>query len=98
MHYKNGRLARNGDTVIGKPQFVPAPIVGIIQDINPGSTSCNCTVLRPGGMVQLCVTVGDLYHVEDAMAVLEPAPAQIKEFNLPPNGDPKPDAVEPDPA
>lgn len=71
MHYKNGREAHNGETVIGQPQYCPTPYVGIIQDINPGATSCNCTVIRPGGIIQSCVTVGDLYHVEDALAAIE---------------------------
>ncbi len=71
MHYKNKRGAMNGDTVIGKPPYGVAVIVGIIQDINPGCTSCNATVIRPGGIVQNCVTVGDFFHAEDALACVE---------------------------
>ena len=68
MHYKNGREAKNGDNVIGKPDYAPGVIVGIIQDINPGSKSCNCVVIRPGGLIQNCVTCGDLYQADDAVA------------------------------
>lgn len=78
MHYKNGREARNGDTVIGKPQYAASPITGIVQDINPGATSCNCTVIRPGGMIQSCVTVGEIYHAEDAIEAIEEKTATAK--------------------
>lgn len=61
----------NGDTVIGKLHYGVSVIVGFIQDINPGCTSCNCTVIRPGGLVQTCCTVGDLYHADDALACIE---------------------------
>ena len=71
MHYKNGREAKNGDTVIGKPQHGVSVIVGIVQDINPGCTSCNCTVIRPGGLTQSCVTVGDMFHADDAVACID---------------------------
>lgn len=77
MHYKNGREAHNGETVVGKSQYAVSPVVGIIQDINPGSTSCNCMVIRPGGLIQSCVTVGDLYHVDDVVAAIETLTANL---------------------
>lgn len=78
MHYKNGREARNGDTVIGKPQYAASLLVGLIQDINPGATSCNCQVIRPGGLIQSCVTVGEIYHAEDALQAIEEKTAAQK--------------------
>ena len=72
MHYKNGREARNGDLVIGKPEYGPGVIVGIVQDINPVADKCNCVVIRPGGLIQNCVTCGELYFAEDAYAAIEP--------------------------
>ena len=77
MHYKNKREARNGDTVIGKPEFAPAPMVGILQDINPQSNSCNAMIIRPG-QITYSVTVGDFYHVEDALACIEEATARSR--------------------
>ena len=71
MHYKNGRVAKNGDYVIGKPEYAPSVIVGIIQDINPAADQCNCVVVRPCGLIANCVTCGDLYHADDAIAAIE---------------------------
>ena len=67
MHYKNGREAKNGDLVIGKPEYGVSVIAGIVQDINPAADKCNCTVIRPGGLIQSCVSCGDLYHADDAV-------------------------------
>ena len=69
MHYKNGRPANNGEPVVGK--ICGNTIVGLVQDIQPAQMSCNCTVIRPGGLIASCVTVGDLYHAEDAVSAIE---------------------------
>ena len=70
MHFKNGREAREGDLVIGKSQYSPTVTVGIMVDINPGCTSCNASIIRPGGIIQTCVTVGEYFHAEDAFACI----------------------------
>ena len=79
MHYKNGREAKNGDLVIGKSEYQNAPVMsGLLIDINPGATSCNGQLLRPGGAIQTCVTVGDFFHAEDAVACIEAEWAKSK--------------------
>lgn len=76
-HYKNGREAKNGDTVIGKSQYMPSVLVGMIIDINPNAVSCNCALMRPGGFIQSCVAVSDFVHVDDVDIVLKETEAQV---------------------
>lgn len=69
MHYKNGREAKEGDSVIGKAWVGKQRVVaGTIHSLNAGSQTCNgqVAVSIPGGVVQVCVTVGDFVHAEDA--------------------------------
>ena len=44
MHYKNGRLAREGDIVYGKSYNRVGERVGVMAIIKPGQESCNCVV------------------------------------------------------
>jgi len=43
MHYKNGRVANNGDKVvwIPNPTYGAVPIVGILQNATAGNDYCN---------------------------------------------------------
>lgn len=73
MHYKNGRLAQEGDPVICTG-YNGQITVGKIHSLVPGSTSCNCTVAEPviGGVNQLtCRTIGDMYHAQDAFGAMD---------------------------
>jgi hypothetical protein len=70
MHYKNGREAKDGDQVIGKG-WTGDVITGRIIDLNPGATSCNCTVVSVLGEPIRCQTVGELYHAADALRAVE---------------------------
>lgn len=73
-HYKNGRLAKEGDPVICKG-FNREVATGRIHSIIPASKTCNCTVAEVvmGGVRQMtCYTVGEMYHAEDAFLALEP--------------------------
>lgn len=78
MHYKNGRLAQEGDPVICTG-YSGAITVGKIHSLAVASqTTCNCTVAEPvmGGINQLtCRTIGDLYHAEDAFQAIQNAVA-----------------------
>ncbi|HEX3626687.1 MAG TPA: hypothetical protein VH280_14835 [Verrucomicrobiae bacterium] len=94
MHYKNGREAHNGDPVIGRPFGVTW--IGMIIDIQPAAQSCNATLLRPAGLVQGCITVGDFYHADDAIEALTPKAEVIPIKNV---AAPAPEAApEPTPA
>jgi len=75
MHYKNGRLAKEGDPVICKG-YNGEVAVGKIHSIVAASKTCNCTVAEVvmGGVRQMtCYTVGEMYHAEDALLALEAA-------------------------
>lgn len=83
-HYKNSRLAQNGDPVISK-QYNTL-YAGILHSINPGCTTCNAQIAYPvmGGMSNCCLTVGDCFHAEDAFAAVQalipiPAPVAVPE-------------------
>lgn len=67
MHYKNGREALNNDPVIGKINGKVR--AGVLHSINADCTSCNGKFAEtiPGGHEQHYVTVGDLFHAEDAL-------------------------------
>lgn len=78
MHYKNGREAKSGDPVVGKNYN--SFFAGVLHSLNAGCTTCNAQVAIPviGGSTNWCVTVGELYHAEDAFKAVD-AP-----FNTPP--------------
>ncbi len=71
MHFKNGRLAAEGDPVISH-QYNRV-VAGTLHSLSEGSTTCNAILARPvpGGIDQRSVTVGDCYHAEDAFAAVE---------------------------
>lgn len=71
MHYKNGRKANNGDSVVGKSYN--GHYAGTLHSTNPGATSCNgqVAVPVPGGHRTECVTIGDIFHAEDAFKAAE---------------------------
>lgn len=72
MHYKNGREAKEGDHAIGKiwRGGNEVPTVGVLHSLNAGAQSCNGQLAYavPGGTNTACVTIGELYHAEDALA------------------------------
>jgi hypothetical protein len=40
LHYKNGRVAKNGDKVVLFPAYGP-PMIGILYDATAGNDACN---------------------------------------------------------
>jgi hypothetical protein len=75
MHYKNGRLAKEGDPVICKGYNGQITVGKIHSLAVEGQTTCNCTVAETvmGGVNQLtCRTIGEMYHAEDALLSIEP--------------------------
>lgn len=83
MHYKNGRPANEGDSVIA-PVYrggTLKPTAGVIHSIAPGSQSCNAQVntITPGRVESTCVTVGDCYHAEDAFNAIDSKPEPAKD-------------------
>ena len=66
MHYKNGREAKVGDTVVGK-DCNGKPIAGVLYNAYPGAETCNGNILplsiadQYGRLVSLC----DCIHFDD---------------------------------
>lgn len=72
MHYKNGREAKENDSVIFK-DYAQKIRTGKITSLTPGQESCNCNVVEVilgGTYVFTCLTVGQMVHVEDAWAAI----------------------------
>lgn len=68
MHYKNGREAKNGDTIIHLGGW-PKPVVGVLHDATAGNNTCNGS-LAP---TQTGVSTPDLsqcLHIDDVKAAL----------------------------
>lgn len=79
MHYKNGREAKEGDSIICKG-YANQITVGKVHSLLAGTDSCNCTVAEAvmGGVQQLtCRNLKDMYHAEDAYNIIEQASLNI---------------------
>lgn len=73
MHFKNGRLAKQGDHVITKG-YSGNVVTGVVFDLTGLENTCNCTVAVPipGGVQTLtCQNLSTMYHAEDGFAALE---------------------------
>jgi hypothetical protein len=70
MHYRNGREAKNGDTIIKLGFDGKIDAVGVLFNATPGNDFCNGTIAPI-----LTATVGacmcDCLHVDDLMAILK---------------------------
>ena len=65
MHFSNGRLAQEGDPVVGSEygKFY----AGTIHSLSSTSDTCNCQVAiaKVGGVVDKYANIKDLMHAED---------------------------------
>lgn len=68
MHYKNGRVARNGDKVVLFSAY-GAPMVGILYDAQAGNDACNgkLAAIRPNDP---CPNLAECLHFDDVKAAL----------------------------
>ena len=72
MHYKNGRVAKNGDKVIFFPGW-GAPVAGILYDAVAGNDNCNGKI-APTAPNDPCPNLAECLHVDDIVAANIPAP------------------------
>lgn len=72
MHYKNGREAKNGDTVIFIPSY-GRPVVGILYDATAGNDACNGR-LAPVSPNDPYPNLAECLHLDDAIQAL---PAEV---------------------
>jgi hypothetical protein len=75
MHYKNGRVAYNGDPVVfkGYADGAQKVMAGTLHSTNSQVSSCNGQVAVPGvgGCVNHYVTIGEIHHASDAFDAIE---------------------------
>jgi hypothetical protein len=63
MHYKNGRIAKNGDKVVLIPVYGP-PVAGILYDATPGNDFCNGRIAITSQQ-DPCPNLKECLHAED---------------------------------
>jgi hypothetical protein len=70
MHYKNGREAKNGDTIIMLPEPNGIPIVGILYGAVAGNDQCNGYIakVQPGN--DHYANLSECLHIDDVKAAL----------------------------
>lgn len=68
MHYKNGRLAKNGDKVVLFNEY-GSPVVGILYDATPGNDHCNGRI-APASPGDPCPDLKSVLHFDDVKAAL----------------------------
>jgi hypothetical protein len=72
MHYKNGRVAHNGDKVVYYNTYngnVYASVIGILYDAQPGNDACNGKI-APINPMDACPNLAECLHLEDVIAAL----------------------------
>lgn len=69
MHYRNGREAKNGDTIVAL-EGATITKVGVLQDATPGNDFCNGNITTKDGGVHMACLV-DCLHVEDVAEILK---------------------------
>lgn len=70
MHYRNGREAKNGDSIIQIGHAGKIVNLGVLFDAKPGSDYCNGAIAPTSNSVSgacLC----DCLHLEDVQALLK---------------------------
>ncbi|MCE5184943.1 MAG: hypothetical protein LLF76_02315 [Planctomycetaceae bacterium] len=80
MHFRNGREAKNGDTVVQLGYEGKIERLGVLHDATPGNDFCNgkiADLVTAGGCACLC----DCLHVDDLAAILKE-----KGLDVRPNG------------
>ncbi|WP_342616694.1 hypothetical protein [Rhodoferax sp. GW822-FHT02A01] len=72
MHYRNGREAKNGDTIIQIGFDGKINALGVLANATPGNDYCNGTIAQIFPMpTSACMC--DCLHVEDLMELLKQA-------------------------
>ncbi len=70
MHYRNGREAKNGDTVLQMdPGSGKIVALGVLYNAHPGNDYCNGSI-APIQPVNGYACLVDALHIDDIMAML----------------------------
>lgn len=70
MHYRNGREAKNGDTIIQIGFDGKINALGVTYNNTPGNDYCNGTI-APIQQIREGACLVDCLHVDDVMALLK---------------------------
>lgn len=71
MHYRNGREAKNGDTIV-QLEMGGGKIVnlGVLYDATPGNDYCNGKI-APISTMPVLACMCDCLHIDDVVAMLK---------------------------
>lgn len=72
MHYRNGREAQNGDTVVQLGHEGAIVSVGVLYDATPGNDYCNGYIAPTlGGGLPAVACLCDCLHMDDLKAIMK---------------------------
>lgn len=69
MHYRNGREAKNGDTIVQLGDKGKINVIGVLHNAVPGNDYCNGQI-APIGQAVAHACVCDCLHLDDVTALL----------------------------
>ena len=70
MHYRNGREAKNGDTIVQlSVEGGKITNIGVLHNATPGNDYCNGNIAPVHGPTGACMC--DCLHVDDLAALLK---------------------------
>lgn len=69
MHYRNGREAKNGDTIVQLDGAGKITILGVLFNAQPGNDYCNGSIAPIAPSHQMACMC-DCLHVDDLAAIL----------------------------
>lgn len=70
MHYRNGREAKNGDTIVMLGEGGKIVHVGVLHDAVPGIDYCN-GYMAPVATTRSSACMVDCLHLDDVAAMLK---------------------------
>jgi hypothetical protein len=77
MHFRNGRVAQNGDKVVLLPESWGYPVVGILYDAVAGNDCCNGR-LAPISNSDPMPNLAECLHLDDVKAAVAGSEACAK--------------------
>ncbi len=72
MHYKNGRVAKEGDIVVS----LGLKRAGILHGLNPNSQTCNAR-MAPTSENDAYVTLSECLHIDDLKTATVPDTGKV---------------------
>jgi hypothetical protein len=70
MHYRNGREAKNGDTIVSLGNDAKIENIGVLHNAVPGNDHCNGNI-APISTVKSYACLCDCLHIDDVAVMLK---------------------------